>query len=264
MNTKVLSLLVCSVLAMGGMAPPPPPVAPPTTTVFAPLSPPPTINSTSGPTVVVPLDQNPMQPPAQAPVTPPPSPAGLNDFEIGVESTKMQEGKPNKIRQWIKEKKLDPKWNNGKLLESAVIGGDHTMLSSLLNRKVPVPPSTLGSAVNSNRAQMVRLLLQTPGVDPRADDDSAIALSVIMCKPTILRMLLADKRIDPKTHGGMLLPMAMTQNCPRAAKMLLDDGRISPHQVVDGKPMMEYAKASGNQQIVRDLETAQRRIPKAN
>lgn len=94
------------------------------------------------------------------------------------------------------------------------------------------PRVFLLEAVETDRADLVRLLLDDPRVDTNIGVrrfDSILSYAVANSKNAALKELLQDGRLDPSPNGGRdLLLSAVDNKNEEAVRLLLKDGRADP------------------------------------
>jgi hypothetical protein len=114
----------------------------------------------------------------------------------------------------------------------------------------PLPGEILDAASVYGRADVVKLLLADPRVDPAADDNAAILSASYNGHVSVVKLLLADSRADPRSPLGSATSGATSGGHASVVKLLLADPRVDP-SVGQPVPPLQHASELGHIKIVR-------------
>jgi ankyrin repeat protein len=134
----------------------------------------------------------------------------------------------------------------------------------------------------NGHTEIVRLLLNDPRVDPKANDNHAIRISSKNGHTEVVRLLLNDPRVDPSANNNTAIRLSsknghtevflMLLNDPRVdpttfnhigiVRMLLNDPRVDPS--TDGNYTIIWSSQYGHTEVVRMLLNDPRVDPSVN
>ena len=118
------------------------------------------------------------------------------------------------------------------LLTAAIRVDDHELFARLLKFPGLDPAandnSAIGDAVWSGLLEIVQHLLQDPRVDPSVDRNSAIRYASSLGHVDVVRALLQDPRVDPSDNNNYAIQWASLNGHYDVVQELLQDPRVNP------------------------------------
>jgi len=106
-------------------------------------------------------------------------------------------------------------------------------------------------AASDGYAEIVRLLLRCPRVDPTVHGNIVLKIATMKHRTDVLKVLLSDPRIDPSIENSMLLRTALIKGHCDIVKLLLQDPRIDPTE--ETSYALRTAFDMGSQEMIRVL-----------
>ena len=85
---------------------------------------------------------------------------------------------------------------------------------------------TMMKAIQKDKTEVVKLLLQDKRVDPSAEDNYAIRWASANGYTDIVKLLLEDERVDPSAGDNYAIRWASANGREEVVKLLLKDKRV--------------------------------------
>jgi hypothetical protein len=144
------------------------------------------------------------------------------------------------IKRCLEDPRIDPTWQDNRLLLEAVKKGDAKMVK-LLAADPRVDPAVrdncaIREASITGNAEIVKCLMQHRLVDPTAHDNECLRWAVYSDHADVVRALLTDRRVDPSVNDNCTIRWAMKSGHYDIVTHLLSDSRVDP-SVADNEVM---------------------------
>lgn len=213
---------------------------------------------------------------------------GLNASQKKWTKGKIEECKPY-LDTWIKEAN-EKHWDEGKVWESKMNftrGGDvkasigigrekligdfieeynKKSVMNTFSKKLSMEDKTwvMEAAIKAGRADIVKLLVTDPTVDPSARRNKFLEIATKEGTAEIVQALLSDSRVNPADHRNLFLANAVEKNNLEIVQVLMADSRVDPagakmsldkdyKEVPDPNYIIRIAAAENNLAIVKEL-----------
>ena len=141
------------------------------------------------------------------------------------------------------------------LLTAAIRVDDHELFARLLQFPGMDPAadnnSAIGDAAWSGLLEIVQQLLQDPRVDPSVDLNSAIRYASSLGHVDVVRALLQDPRVDPSDNGNYAIQWASLNGHYDVVYALLQDDRVNPS--ADDNWSLRLATQNDHAKVVQAL-----------
>jgi ankyrin repeat protein len=126
---------------------------------------------------------------------------------------------------------------------------DH--IDPAIEKKLNETETAIRLASKYGHAEVVRLLLNDPRVDPSAYSNHAIRLASWKGHVEVVKLLLNDPRVDPSDRDNVAIRWASGNGHVEVVKPLLNDPRVDPS--ADNNCAIRWASRKGHVEVVKIL-----------